>query len=123
MTATDATSSGPVFQPRPGPCIMKHTSSSLLDMELEAVEYDDAARVVTLRANAFDSSLVASFVLRDLRDAGIIVYYDETGGPRTPGARWQLMFCLAGVLYECEVALQADFSGVHRPAARLTPRG
>lgn len=123
MNATNTPSAGPAFQPRPGPCIMKHTHSSLLDMELEAVEYDDAARVVTLRANAFDSSLVASFVLRDLRDAGILVYYDETGGPRAPGARWQLMFCLAGVLYECEVALQADFSGVHRPAARLTPRG
>jgi len=123
MTATNTPSSEPAFQPRPGPCIIKHTFSSLLDMELEAVEYDDAARVVTLRANAFDSSLVASFVLRDLRDAGIIVYYDETGGPRAPGAQWQLMFCLAGVLYECEVALQADFSGVHRPAARLTPRG
>ncbi|CAN7368545.1 hypothetical protein LJR178_006443 [Variovorax sp. LjRoot178] len=123
MTATNTPSSGPAFQPRPGPCIMKHSFSSLLDMEIEAVEYDDAARVVTLRGNAFDSSLVASFVLRDLRDAGIIVYYDETGGPRAPGARWQLMFCLAGVLYECEVALQSDFSGVHRPAARLTPRG
>lgn len=123
MTATNTPSSGPAFQPRPGPCIIKQTFSSLLDMELEAVEYDDAARVVTLRGNSFDSSLVASFVLRDLRDAGIIVYYDETGGPRVPGARWQLMFCLAGVLYECEVALQADFSGVHRPAARLTPRG
>lgn len=123
MNPANASASAPAFQPRPGPCTIKHTFSSLPDMELEAVEYDDAARVVTLRANAFDSSLLASFVLRDLRDAGIIVYYDETGGPRAPGARWQLMFCLAGVLYECEVALQSDFSGVHRPAARLTPRG
>lgn len=122
MSAANTPPTPPVFHPRPGPCTMKHSFSSLLDMDIEAVEYDDAARVVTLKANSFDSSLVASFVLRDLRDAGIIVYYDETGGPRVPGARWQLMFCLAGVLYECEIALQADFSGAHQPAARLTPR-
>ncbi|WP_143694676.1 hypothetical protein [Variovorax sp. JS1663] len=123
MNAATPSPSAPAFQPRPGPCTIKHTFSSLMDMELEAVEYDDAARVVTLKANAFDSSLVASFALRDLREAGIIVYYDETGEPRAPGARWQMMLCLAGVLYECEIALQSDLSGVHRPAARLTPRG
>lgn len=112
----------PAFQPRPGPCIIKHSFSSLMDLEIEEVDYDDAARVVTLKANAFDSSLVAAYVLGDLRDAGIIVYYDETGGPRPPGARWQLMYSLSGVLYECEIALQVDFSKVQRPAARLTPR-
>ena len=101
---------------------MKHRCSSLLDLYIEEVEYDDAARVVTLKAGSFDSSLVGTFATRDLREAGIIVYYDETAGPRVPGTRWQLMFSLAGVLYECEIALQADSSGVERTAARLTPR-
>ncbi|VTU45005.1 hypothetical protein [Variovorax sp. RA8] len=122
MTTTTTTPQ-PAFQPRPGPCRYKHSFSSLMDLEIEEVEYDDAARVVTLKADAFDSALVAEFALRDLRDAGIIVYYDETGAPRPPGARWQFMYCLAGVLYECEIALQSDRNDVHRPAARLTPRG
>ena len=98
---------------------MKQRGSSLPDLEIR-VEYDDAARTVTLTSDAFDSTLVSEFAIEHLPQAGI-VYVDETGEPRVPGARWQLMFSLAGVLNECEVALQANrAAGVSRRAtARL----
>jgi hypothetical protein len=70
---------------------MKHSGSSLPDLEIQ-VEYDDAARTVTLTSDAFDSTLVSEFAIEHLPQAGIIVYADETGGARVPGARWQLMY-------------------------------
>lgn len=107
---------------RPGECLLKHTGSLMFDLHLEAVEYDDAARTVTLKANAFDSYLVGWFATRDLREAGIIVFRDETNGPRMPGARWQLLYSLAGVLYECDVAVQTERAGGTRTTTSLRPR-
>lgn len=97
--------------------------SSMPDLEI-LVAYDEAARTVTLTADAFDSTLVSEFAIEHLPQAGIIVFADETGGPRIPGARWQLMFSLAGVLYKCEVALQAirGAGGTRRATTRLSPR-
>jgi hypothetical protein len=102
---------------------MKHSGSSLPDLEIQ-VAYDDATRTVTLSSDAFDSTLVSDFAIEHLPQAGIIVFVDETGGPRVPGVRWELLFSLAGVLYECEVVLQANrATGVTRRATtRLNPR-
>ncbi|CAN7778362.1 hypothetical protein LJR290_007946 [Variovorax sp. LjRoot290] len=101
--------------------MLKHVGSSLPDLMIQ-VQYDDAARTVTLSSDAFDSTLVSEFAIEHLPQAGIIVFADETGGPRVPGARWQLMFSLAGVLYECEIALQASSDGARKATARLSPR-
>lgn len=106
---------------RPGDCIMKHVGSSMPDLMLQ-VHYDDAARTVTLTSDAFDSTLVCDFAMEHLPQAGILVYADDTGGPRLPGSRWQLMFSLAGVLYECEIALQVSPKGGRHATARLSPR-
>ncbi|MDM0032367.1 hypothetical protein QTI33_09545 [Variovorax sp. J22P271] len=108
---------------RPGPSFLKHTNSLMFDLHLEAVEYDDAARTVTISANAFDSYLVGWFATSDLREAGILVFRDETNGPPTTGARWQLFFSLAGVLYECDIALQTVRGGGTRTTTSLRPRG
>lgn len=108
---------------RPGACLLKHSGSLMFDLHIEAVEYDDAARTVTLRANAFDSWLIGWFATDDLGAAGIIVYRDETDGPRVPGERWQLLYSLAGVLYECEVAVQRVRGGGTRTTTSLRPRG
>jgi hypothetical protein len=101
--------------------MMKHVGSSMPDLMLQ-VHYDDAARTVTLTSDAFDSTLVCEFVIEHLPQAGILVYADDTGAPRLPGTRWQLMFALAGVLYECEIALQVTAKGARLATARLSPR-
>jgi hypothetical protein len=86
------------------------------------VQYDDASRTVTLTSDAFDSALVCDFAIEHLPQAGILVYADDTGAPRLPGSRWQLIFSLAGVLYECEIALQVSSKGERKATARLSPR-
>lgn len=82
---------------------MKHTGSCLPDQILDA-EFDEDARVVTMRMQTFDSVLVAALAVDTLHaDHGIQVFRDDNIGMVTPPAPYKLIIAIGGYLFNARV--------------------
>jgi hypothetical protein len=95
---------------------LKHSMSCLSDQAMQ-LEVDHEQRVVRLAVKTFDSSLVATLVVRDLPGlvgADVVAYRDDArknDAWLTQPARYRLVIVLAGLEFEAQV-VKLVFGGV-----------
>jgi hypothetical protein len=100
---------------------VKHTMSCLSDLVIRH-EIDDERKAVVLSVDAFDSSLIASFIMNVLdREYGVRAWRDDndkTSAWLTRRSPYSLRIEIAGVGYEAEVV---RLFGSDKIAVALSP--
>ena len=82
---------------------MKHTGSSLPDLEIRC-SFDDEAKCATAIVDHFDSVLATMF-FRSLERDDVLCIEDESDYGSRPAPPWSVFFVIAGVRYLCRVVL------------------
>lgn len=89
---------------------MKHMGASAADLQIH-YRVDEDKKIVEMEANHFDSALVGSFILRVLKEKGIVAVYDDRELWCPPHPPYQVFLSMEGVRFEIETHLLPEVGG------------